>query len=252
MGDGDAALQPSDMTVELDCATLIHGGVRLGDLAVRDRDAAWARCAHRSPTRRWRIRRRPSCQPPVGLLTRRAEMPLDVSVCSKLCGVAEQSSANVPARDPDRLIKWFIGVVVIGVGVNLLSSFVVAQKWAWLPPAVFVAALLVAVPSTGLLRRERYGTTRARAMALLALSGLSGGHGVGIGDWVAPCRDDLVRGVPLGGWGDAHLADPPKSRGLRPCRRGDSLFACRFGVLAARDREPAGCMDAGHGRGCGG
>ena len=36
---------------------------------------------------------------------------------------------------------------------------------------------------------------------------LSGGHGVGIGDWVAPCRDDLVPSVPLGGWGDAHLAD---------------------------------------------
>ena len=46
-----------------------------------------------------------------------------------------------------------------------------AQKWAWLPPAVFVAALLVAVSSTGLLRRERYGTTRARGMALLALTG---------------------------------------------------------------------------------
>ena len=45
---------------------------------------------------------------------------------------------------PDRLIKWFIGFVVIAVGVNLLSSFFVAQKWAWLPPAVFVAALLVA------------------------------------------------------------------------------------------------------------
>jgi hypothetical protein len=66
---------------------------------------------------------------------------------------------------------WFIGFVVIAVGVNLLSSFVAAQKWAWLPPAVFVAALLVVVLSTGLLRRERYGTTRARAMALLALTG---------------------------------------------------------------------------------
>ena len=69
------------------------------------------------------------------------------------------------------MIKWFIGVVVIAVGVNLFSSFLVAQKWAWLPPAVFVAALLVVLPSTGLLRRERYGTTRARAMALLALTG---------------------------------------------------------------------------------
>jgi hypothetical protein len=59
----------------------------------------------------------------------------------------------------------------MGVVVNVLSGFVVAQKWAWLPPAVFVAALLVAVSSTGLLRRERYGTTRARGMTLLALTG---------------------------------------------------------------------------------
>jgi hypothetical protein len=57
------------------------------------------------------------------------------------------------------LIKWFIGFVVIGVGVNLFSGLVIAQKWAWLPPAVFVAALLVVVPSNGLLRRERYHTT---------------------------------------------------------------------------------------------
>jgi hypothetical protein len=92
-------------------------------------------------------------------------------VCPRLCGVAEQTFASVPARDPDRLIKWFIGVVVIASGVNLLTSLVVAQKWAWLPPAVLFAALLVAVLSSGLLRRERYGTARARAMALLALTG---------------------------------------------------------------------------------
>ena len=60
---------------------------------------------------------------------------------------------------------------MIGVGVNLLSSSLVAEKWAWLPPAVFAAALVVAVPGTGLLRRERYRTTRARDMALLALTG---------------------------------------------------------------------------------
>ena len=77
----------------------------------------------------------------------------------------------MPARNPDRLIKWFIGVVVMGVGVNLLGGFVVAQKWAWLPSAAFVAALLIAVLSSGLLRRERYDTTRARGMALLALTG---------------------------------------------------------------------------------
>jgi hypothetical protein len=89
----------------------------------------------------------------------------------KLGGVPDQNSGGLPARDQDRLIKWFIEVVVIAVGVNLLTSLVVAQKWAWLPPAVFVAALLVAVQRTGLLQRERYGTTRARAMALLALIG---------------------------------------------------------------------------------
>ena len=77
----------------------------------------------------------------------------------------------MPGRNPDSLITWFIGFVVIGVGVNLLSGFVMTPKWAWLPPAVFVAALLVAVPSNGLLRRERYRTTRARGMALLALTG---------------------------------------------------------------------------------
>jgi hypothetical protein len=94
-----------------------------------------------------------------------------VVICPKLCFVPAQNHDGVPARDADRLIKWFIGVVVMGVAVNLASGFVVAQKWAWLPPAAFVAALLIAVPSTGLLRRERYGTTRARDMALLTLAG---------------------------------------------------------------------------------
>jgi hypothetical protein len=85
--------------------------------------------------------------------------------------VAEPRAGGLPASDPDRLIKWFIGVVVAGVGVNLLTGLVVTQEWAWLPPAVFVAALLVAVPSTGLLRAERYRTTQAHRMALLALTG---------------------------------------------------------------------------------
>ena len=98
--------------------------------------------------------------------------PFDhVAICSKLCCVPEQNPDGLAVRDADRLIKWFIGVVVMGVGVNLLSGFVVGRTWAWLPPAVFVAALLIAVPSIGLLRRERYGTTRARSMALLALTG---------------------------------------------------------------------------------
>jgi hypothetical protein len=97
--------------------------------------------------------------------------PRGFNFCPKLCCVPEQNRGGVPARGPDRLIKWFIGVVVIGVGVNLLGGFVVAEKWAWLPAAVFVAALLVAVSSTGLLRRERYASRRARGMAMLALIG---------------------------------------------------------------------------------
>jgi hypothetical protein len=85
--------------------------------------------------------------------------------------VAEPRAGGLPASDPDRLIKLSIGVLVMGVGVNLLSGLVVTQKWGWLPPAVFVAALLVAVPSTGLLRAKRYRTARAHRMALLALIG---------------------------------------------------------------------------------
>src|SRR5687768_17089475 len=91
--------------------------------------------------------------------------------CLKLSLVPDQPPGGVPARDADRWIRWFIGFVVIGVVVNLLSGFVVEQKWAWLPSAVFVAALLVAVLNAGLLRRERYDTPRARAMALLTLTG---------------------------------------------------------------------------------
>ena len=97
--------------------------------------------------------------------------PNDAPACPKLCSVPEQNAWGVPASDPDRLIKWFIGAVVTAVGVTLLSGFVVEQKWGWLPQAVFVAVLLVAVASTGLLRRERYRTTWARGMALLALAG---------------------------------------------------------------------------------
>jgi hypothetical protein len=64
----------------------------------------------------------------------------DVSVCLKLSLVPDQPPGGVPARDADRWIRWFIGFAVIGVVVNLLSGFVVEQKWAWLPSAVFVAA----------------------------------------------------------------------------------------------------------------
>jgi len=107
----------------------------------------------------------------VRLPTLRADADADVPVCPKLSLVLDQHSGEVPARNADRLIMWFIGFVVIGVGVNLFSGFVIAQKWAWLPPAVFVATLLAVVPAAGLLRRERYHTTRARDMTLLALTG---------------------------------------------------------------------------------
>jgi hypothetical protein len=75
------------------------------------------------------------------------------------------------AADPDRLIKWFVSVVVVGAAVNLLSGFVLAHKWAWLPPTIFVTTLMLVAPTAGLLRRERHGATRwAQGVALLALA----------------------------------------------------------------------------------
>ena len=105
-------------------------------------------------------------------------------VCPRLCGVAEQTFASVPARDPDRLIKWFIGVVVIASGVNLLTSLVVAQKWAWLPRPSFCGPIS---------RCVEFWSSAARALWHSAGSGhgfartdrLCGGHRVGICDWVA-------------------------------------------------------------------
>src|SRR5215217_1440896 len=44
------------------------------------------------------------------------------------CVVVDRNFGGVPARHPDRLIKWFIEVVLLGVGVNLLSSYVVARR----------------------------------------------------------------------------------------------------------------------------
>jgi hypothetical protein len=102
-----------------------------------------------------------------------------VSVCSRLCGVAEQNSAGVPARDPDRLIRWFIRAVVTGVGVNLLSGSVVTQKWAWLPPAVFAAALLVAVPSTWSSTARALSHNAGARHGFARADRLSGGRGWG-------------------------------------------------------------------------
>jgi len=72
------------------------------------------------------------------------------ALCPTLCCVPEPNPDGVPARDPDRLNKWFIGVVVMGVGVNLLSGFVVAQKWPGFRRLRLLLRCLVAVPSTGL------------------------------------------------------------------------------------------------------
>ena len=49
--------------------------------------------------------------PAVGLSTLRAGSTADVPVCLKLSLVLDQHSGGVPARDTDRLNKWFIGVV---------------------------------------------------------------------------------------------------------------------------------------------
>jgi hypothetical protein len=90
--------------------------------------------------------------------------------------VPDQRPDDQPARDPDRPIKWFIGVFLVNLGVNLLSVVVLKQRWAWVPPLVFAAALLVVAPKTGLLRRERHGgeTRWARGLAILALAGYLG------------------------------------------------------------------------------
>jgi hypothetical protein len=72
-----------------------------------------------------------------------------------------------------RVISWFLGVVVVGVIVNLLSSFL-WERPTWLPfaltLALFLTALKVVLP-TGFLRQERQGATNwARVVAVLALA----------------------------------------------------------------------------------
>jgi hypothetical protein len=99
----------------------------------------------------------------------------------KLCFVPTQSSEGVPAREPNRLIKWLVGAVVLVVGVNLFSRFVVPQKWAWLPAAVLLrrcwslCRVLVFCGGSVMPRRESQGHDCARADVL------SGADGVGIG-----------------------------------------------------------------------
>jgi hypothetical protein len=68
----------------------------------------------------------------------------------------------VPAGDPDRLIRWFIGVAVIAVGANLLSNYVVAQNWALASAGCLCCGAVGRCAECWSLRRERYRTTRAR------------------------------------------------------------------------------------------
>jgi hypothetical protein len=47
-----------------------------------------------------------------------AEKSADAPSFHKTGCVQEQDPGERPADDPDRLIKWFVGVVVVGVGVK--------------------------------------------------------------------------------------------------------------------------------------
>ena len=79
--------------------------------------------------------------------------------------------------DPDRAVKWLLSFVFAGVAINLLSSAIETQLWAWLPPALFTLAAVTVVPRTGLLRREPHvGTRWTRLLAgalLLAYLGVA-------------------------------------------------------------------------------
>lgn len=64
----------------------------------------------------------------------------------------------------------FLSVIGAGVGVNLLSSAVEQQPWAWVAPALFALAAVIAVPRSGLLRREPHASARwVRGLLLVAL-----------------------------------------------------------------------------------
>jgi len=74
------------------------------------------------------------------------------------------------SRDPDRALKWLLGVIGVGVLVNALSTTIDSAGWAVLPPALFTLAAVTVVPRTGLLRREPHAGTRwARGLATAAL-----------------------------------------------------------------------------------
>ena len=105
-------------------------------------------------------------------------------VCPRLCGVAEQTFASVPARDPDRLIKWFIGVVVIA------SGSICSPVWLWRRSGPGFPGRPFCGPIS---RCVEFWSSAARALWHSAGSGhgfartdrLCGGHRVGICDWVA-------------------------------------------------------------------
>ena len=57
---------------------------------------------------------------------------------------------------------------------------------------------------------------------------------------MAPCSDDLVPGVPLGGWGDVSVVDPAKSRGHRACRLGTACLLVGSAFLLFGIANPPG------------
>ncbi len=74
------------------------------------------------------------------------------------------------STDPDRALKGLLGVVALGVAINLLSSAIETQPWVWIPPMLFVLAVVTVIPRTGLLRREPHiGTRWTRGLALASL-----------------------------------------------------------------------------------
>jgi hypothetical protein len=85
-------------------------------------------------------------------------------------GVLDQHVGDQQVRDPDRHLKWVIGVLV-ALLINLISGFIFKIWWACIPPGLFIVALAAVVPKRGFLRQERQGGTRwARYVALVALA----------------------------------------------------------------------------------
>jgi hypothetical protein len=69
----------------------------------------------------------------------------------------------------DRALSIYLGVIVVGVAVNVISTSVQRNVLAWIPAFVFVAVLLAVIPQTGVLRRNRHGGTVLGQLIAVAL-----------------------------------------------------------------------------------